>query len=214
MGVIQQENLPRALLGNSAQLFLYSTKPERYAEQISATQGAVTGIIQAIFDKGRQYEVIQSIGPLLFSSLRPSVPDKSELSHYLDTIAALEPGKESQTLTELIPAFDHIIILLGKKASGKGTVSEILNRDYGFPNMPTSDWLRAIAAARDYPEPFNPVMLRELGDVLRQEFGGEVLVWLTLQEYALKSQKNVVFDGLRSETEMNELTGRKNVSFI
>jgi dephospho-CoA kinase len=214
MGAIQQENLSRTLLGNSAQLFLYSSKPEKYPQQILNTQSAVTGIVQALFNTGRQNEVIQSIGPLLFSSLRPSIPHKSSLANYLDTIAVLEPEKENQTVTELISSFDNIIILLGKKASGKGTVSEMLNRNYGFPNMPTSDWLRAIAAARGNPEPFDPVMLRDLGDELRQEFGGEVLVWLTLQEYALKGDKSVVFDGLRSEVEMSKLMDKKNVSFI
>lgn len=211
---VLKEILPRQLLGTCAQLFLYLTDPQRYSEQIALSQQTLIGIVHSFFELGRQIEIMQSIGPLLFSSLRPSVPEETELANYLDIIASLEPEKENPSLTELISGFDHIIILLGRKASGKGTVSQILNEDYGFPNWPTSDWLRATAATRGYPEPFNPVMLRELGDELRQEFGGKVLVWLTLQEYALKDHKNIVLDGLRSETEMDELIKSSNVSFV
>ena len=214
MGAIQEQNLSRQLLGNAAQLFLFSTDPERFSEQIAATQTALSGIVHAFIKLGKEDQILKSVGPLLLSSLRPSLPPDSEIDKYLATILVCEPKKKPQTLTELITSFDNIIILLGKKASGKGTVSQILNEDYGFPNMPTSDWLRAIAAARGYPESFNPTMLRKLGDKLRQEFGGEVLVWLTLQEYALKDHKNVVFDGLRSETEMAQLISSPNVTFI
>ncbi len=214
MGTTVSENLPRQLLGTSAQLYLYSTDPRRYTEQIASSQQALAGIVHSFFETGRQYDILPTIGPLLFSSLRPAIPEKTELANYLDTIARLEPERENPSLTELISGFDHIVILLGRKASGKGTVSQILNEDYGIPNMPTSDWLRSIAAARGYPEPFNPVMLRELGDELRQEFGGEVLVWLTLQEYALKDEKSVAFDGLRAEVEMSKLMENSNVSFV
>lgn len=214
MGTTVSENLPRQLLGTSAQLYLYSTNPGRYAEQIASSQRALVGIVHSFFEMGKQYDILPSIGPLLFSSLRPAIPEQTEVANYLDIVARLEPERENPSLTELISSFDHIVILLGRKASGKGTVSQILNEDYGIPNMPTSDWLRAIASARGFPEPFNPVMLRELGDELREEFGGEVLVWLTLQEYALKDEKSVAFDGLRAKVEMDKLRESPNVSFI
>lgn len=210
----QNENLPRQLLGLSAQLFLYNTDPERYKIQIADLQRPLGNVVFGLTTLGLEDRILQFMGPMSFALLKPFITTKTELADYLNMMAILEPEKETPTLSELISDFDNIIILLGKKASGKGTVSQILNEEYGFPNMPTSDWLRAIAAARGYPEPFNPIILRELGDALRQEFGGEVLVWLTLQEYVLKDQRNVVFDGLRSEVEMEKLKGQPNVHFI
>jgi dephospho-CoA kinase len=214
MVTAQSENLPRMLLGISAQLFLYQTRPESYAQQIKKSQQALQGIVHSFFQLGRQVEILQSIGPLLLTSLSPYVPEETELGSYLKVLSQLESESEIPSIHELVSGFDNVIVLLGKKASGKGTINQILAEEYGISGMPTSDWLRAIAASRNYTEPFNPIMLRELGDELRKEFGGEVLVWLTLQEYALKGRKNVVFDGLRSEVEMKELVGKLNVSLI
>lgn len=208
------ENLIQKLHGLSALLFLYQTKPVKYSKQIQEIQETITKTISKLYSQNREKEILPAIDPLLLSSILTTLPEESELTNYIKTILELEPESGILTTEELISDFKNIFIILGKKASGKGTVSNIMNKDYGIKGMPTSDWLRGIARARDFSEPFNPIMGRELGDELRKEFGSDVLVWLTLQEFKLKGYRNIAFDGLRSEHELKNLMGKPNVSLI
>ncbi|MCL5091494.1 MAG: hypothetical protein M1342_01570 [Patescibacteria group bacterium] len=212
--VVNFNDLPRRFLGTSAELSLNLAGPEGPSTQIHSGQRALRELAFLLIASGQQAAIARSVGPLSFLSLRSLVPPESEIGWYLEQLSRLEPQKETPTLAELIKDYDHMMVLLGMKASGKGTVSQIMRDDYGFPGMPTSDWLRAVAAARGCPEPFNPVMLRELGDELRGKFGGEALVWLTLREYALKGMRNIVFDGLRTEAEMTQLIKQPNTAFV
>lgn len=211
---MEKDHLPRQLLGISTLLYLYQTRPETYGDQIITTQRALTGVVHSFIQMGRQNEILPAIGPLPHTLLTTSMPSETELGSYLQTISKLEPETQTPPLNELIAQFDNVIILLGKRASGKGTITELLAKHYGITGMPTSDWLRAIASARNYPEPFDPVMLRELGDDLRDKFGGEVLVRLTLQQHLLQGKRHTVFDGLRSKSEMLPLVDRNNVASV
>lgn len=208
------ENLPQILHDQSALLFLLQAKPDTHHNQLEEVRAGITRTVADLFEQKREAEILPALGPLLLSSILPALPEGSLLSDYVNTILHLEPEGKVPTMEELVLGFDHIVVLLGKKASGKGTVSEILNKDYAVSGMATSDWLRGIARARGLPQPFNPIMLRELADELREEFGGDVLVWLTIQEYNLKGCRNIVFDGLRSGVELQHLTGQPNVSLI
>lgn len=214
MAATESVNILRQLHGHSALLALLHTKPDSFADQIVQTQQALSAMAHALISRGEEEKILPAIGPMLLSSLLPLLPQESELALYLKTLSRLEPEQKTPSIEELVPHFDRIVILLGRKASGKGTISQILAEDYGMTGVATSDWLRAIAYVRGYPEPFNPVMLRGLGDELRQEFGGDVLVWLTLQEFNLKGQNIAAFDGLRSTVEMEHLVGKPNVSCI
>jgi dephospho-CoA kinase len=206
IGPPEGEELLQRLHGLSAHMYLYQTNPNHYQDQLQQTQTDLIITVHDLFERKMENEIIQNIGPMLLSSLLPSIPQDSDLAGYIRTINELEPDTKALNIKELIPAFDQIFVLLGKKASGKGTVSKIMTEQYGIQGLATSDWLRGIARARNLPTPFNPVMLREIGDELRQEFGGDVLVWLTLQEFNFKGIPNVVFDGLRAKTELNHLS--------
>lgn len=208
------DNLTQTLHDSSALLFLYQTRPDKYGPQIQRVQEDIEKTVSTLISQEREEEILSSIGPLLLTSILPALPQGSTSYDYVRTILLLEPEGKIPTMEELVLGFDHIVVLLGKKASGKGTVSEILNKDYAVSGMATSDWLRGIARARGLSQPFNPVMLRELADELREEFGGDVLVWLTLQEYNLKGCRNIVFDGLRSGVELQHLTNKPNVTLI
>lgn len=201
------------LRGLSALLCLYQTKPDVYQEEIRNTQQSLTATISELYSEKRELEILPAIGPALLSSILPSLTQDAQLTKYIEVLLQLEPEEKTKTTKELVSSFDNILILLGKKASGKGTVGEIFAEQYGVSGMPTSDWLRAVARARSIDEPFNPVMLRTFGDELREEFGGDVLVWLTLQEYNYKGVRTIAFDGLRAEAEMQNLQG-DNVHFI
>ena len=208
------ENLPQILHDQSALLFLYQAEPNTHHDELAAVRVGITKTVADLFKQKREGEILPALGPLLLSSILPFLPKESSLHSYVRTILTLEPEGRIATMEELVSGFDHVFVLLGKKASGKGTVSEILNKDFAVSGMATSDWLRGVARARGLSQPFNPIMLRELADELREEFGGDVLVWLTLQEYSHKGCKNVVFDGFRSSVELQHLTGQLNVSLI
>jgi len=210
----EDENLTQKLHGLSALLFLYQTKPDKYSKQIQQIQEAMTKTVSDLYSQKKEKEMLSAIGPLLLSSIIPALPEESELANYIKIILELEPESGIFTTKELISEFENVFVILGKKASGKGTVSNIMNEDHGIKGMPTSNWLRGIARAHDSSEPFNSIMLRELADKLREKFGSDVLVWLTLQEFYLKGYPNIAFDGLRSEGELKNLMGKRNVSLI
>jgi len=208
------EKEQQKLYGAAAQLYLSTKGRPTDVKLITEQQIRLRQLLEGFIASGEEEQTLGYAGPLLFSQLLEVAPENSELERYLQIIHELEPDKETPLLHEVVSSFDDIIVLLGKKASGKGTISGILEKDYGIQNMPTSDWLRAIANVRGYDRPFDSVMLRELGDDLRDSFGSSVLVELTLREYQLKEHKRIVFDGLRSEKEMIDLVDKPNVFLI
>ncbi len=199
--------LLQKLHGLSALLYLYQTKPDKYQQKIEQTQQALVSIVDALFGMKMENEIPHHIGPMLLSSLLVALPKDSALADYVRKIIELEGETKILGVEELVKTFDNVFVLLGKTASGKGTVSQIMHEEYGIQGMATSDWLRGVVQTRDLEEPFNPVMLRDIGDELREEFGGDVLVGLTLQELNKKGSRDVVLDGLRTEKELLNLLG-------
>lgn len=152
-------------------------------------------------------------GPTSLAPLAPFVP-QSKLREYFDVLSEVEPDNGAQPIEKLLDSFEIVTVLLGKKATGKGTIGNILAQNYNFSGMATSDWLRDIAESRGASKPFKPGKLRELADELRTDFGGSVLVRLTLQEYFLKESERITFDGLKSLSEFDQLVGRSNVQLV
>jgi len=211
---VGNSNPIRHLYDSSTLLFLYQLKTDVYGTQIQALHADITNTVTTIFSTQRELEILPAIGPLFLSSILHFIPKQSQIYHYLKTIIQFEPEETLLTTKELISKFDHIIVLIGKKASGKGTVTNLLNDKYGVKGTATSEWLRSIARGRGLQEPYDSVMLRNLGDELREEFGIDVLVWLTLQENYLKGIPNIAFDGLRSVEELYDLIDKPNVSLL
>lgn len=209
----QALELSRSLHGLCAQKLLLSTDQGKYRQQIVDTEVKMRETIAELFEHGWQYLIPPAVGPLSLSAIA-TFTQQSDLRAYLDVLSVVEPDVRPQPIEMLLDSFETVIVVLGKKATGKGTIGSILTEDYGFSGMPTSDWLRDIAESRGVPKPFQPGMLRELADELRNDFGGSVLVWLTLQEYFLKESKNITFDGLKSLLEFNKLVGRPNIHLV
>ncbi len=76
-------------------------------------------------------------------------------------------------------AFERTIVLLtGSKAAGKGAVSEVFQNESGFAYESLSTRVREIAARSNMPDA--PIrVLQDIGNELREKFGGDILAQLT-----------------------------------
>lgn len=96
-----------------------------------------------------------------------------------------------------------MIGVVGKIASGKGTVAELLAEQYDVLSFPFSDRLRSIALSLGYRPPFTRTQLRTVNDVFKPMFGNQVFVEWTLtqalrQAETLHRPELIVVDGFRS----------------
>jgi hypothetical protein len=98
---------------------------------------------------------------------------------------------------------------VGRMSSGKGLIGERLE-SYHFSTRPLSDVVRRIAAANEPYKPNNPIERGTLSRVsreIRQLFGQGVLISMTVKLSVEPKQDQVLlFDGLRNEHEVTELT--------
>jgi len=103
---------------------------------------------------------------------------------------------------------DMIIGLTGTKASGKGVVAEILKKkDFAYFSL--SDRVREEAVSRGLTD-YKVKDLQDIGNELREKYGGGVLVRKTLelvkkQGNERKEGKDMIIDGIRNIYEVEEL---------
>lgn len=128
----------RPLRGLCAQRFLFSANPEKYHQQIADLDARMVATIGGLFKDGCQDLIPTAAGPVALSSLAPFVP-QSDLREYLEVLSAVEPDPGLQPNEKLLENFEAVTVLLGKKATGKGTIGEILAQNYDFSSMATSD---------------------------------------------------------------------------
>jgi len=94
-----------------------------------------------------------------------------------------------------------LIGVAGTAGSGKDTVTSILTRLFGLPNLSTSDMVRAITRqVYHLPPEFNPVrdQLYVVGNYLRAEVNPATLVKLCILEATAQGLHGGVLSGLRS----------------
>jgi len=97
---------------------------------------------------------------------------------------------------------DRIVIgLVGSLCSGKGTLADHL-KDLGFSYEILSDRVREEARARGLE--ITRTTLQDIGNELRETFGGQVLVERTLP-LIIDKRGNLVIDSIRNPEELNFL---------
>jgi dephospho-CoA kinase len=109
--------------------------------------------------------------------------------------------------------------VVGKIASGKGTVAETLSRDYDVISFPFSDRLRSLALAMGYRAPFTREQLRTINDIYKPAFGNQVFVEWTLIQAARMTQslhvpQIIVPDGFRSVEETEYFLNQPNTHLV
>jgi dephospho-CoA kinase len=122
---------------------------------------------------------------------------------------------ENKEMLSSIP----IIGVVGKIASGKGAVAEILSHKYDVMSFPFSDRLRAIALTMGYRPPYTRKQLRKINDVFKPAFGDQIFVEWTLTKAArmaasLHTPQMIVTDGFRSVTETEFFLKQPNTYLI
>ena len=103
-----------------------------------------------------------------------------------------------------------IIGLTGTKASGKGSVANLL-QEKGFAYSSTSDRVREEAVSRGL-EDYTIEQLQDIGNELRETHGTGVLAKMTLEK--LKGEENSVIDGIRNLGEIEVLRQQPNFYLI
>jgi len=92
--------------------------------------------------------------------------------------------------------------IVGGSSTGKGTIGEKLQNDYGFLHFPLSNRLREFCVAKGGFYPQTREQLREIDGQLKPRFGKQVFVeWTWAKAQRLMVQHNsfcVSFDGFRS----------------
>jgi dephospho-CoA kinase len=91
-----------------------------------------------------------------------------------------------------------VIGLVGELASGKNEVAKKLLKNLNSQSITLSDILRQVALEEGEPHP-DRQYLQDLGDRLRQEFGGQILVELAM-ERAIESDLLIII-GIRNPVE-------------
>ena len=112
-----------------------------------------------------------------------------------------------------------IIGVVGKIASGKGTVAEILSQEYDVLSFPFSDRLRAVALAFGFTPTYTRSQLREINDLLKPMFGKHIFVQWTLMtanrmSQALHKPSLIVVDGFRSVEETDWFLAQPNTHLV
>lgn len=126
---------------------------------------------------------------------------------------SLKPGNKEKLSN--VP----IIGVVGKIASGKGTVANILNKTYDVSPFPFSDRLRAVALTMGYSPPYTRKQLRTINDIYKPSFGNQVFVEWTLIRAArmaksLHIPQLIVPDGFRSVEEAEFFLSQPNTHLV
>lgn len=95
-----------------------------------------------------------------------------------------------------------IIGLVGQKSSGKDTVAAYLEEKYGFKHVSSGDIIREYVTKNQLGDPKVRDVLIKVGNQLRKERGGDVLVKVALEDDIEK----LVISGLRAVTEIEAIT--------
>lgn len=96
-----------------------------------------------------------------------------------------------------------IVGLVGKLCAGKGLTGDYLRTKYGFYVSSCSDRIREEIAKRG--EEITREKLQEIGGLLRQEFGPQVLAERTWQDICQKGAQKAVVDSIRAIEEVEFL---------
>lgn len=112
-----------------------------------------------------------------------------------------------------------IIGVVGKIASGKGTVASLLSENYDVLSFPFSDRLRALALTMGFRPPYTREQLRKINDIYKPAFGKQIFVEWTLamalsQATNLHLPELIVVDGFRSKQEAEYFLQMPNTHFI
>ncbi|HEX5797451.1 MAG TPA: AAA family ATPase [Candidatus Saccharimonadales bacterium] len=100
-----------------------------------------------------------------------------------------------------------IIGIAGTNGSGKDTVGQILETDYGYLFVSVTDILRNELKKQD--KPIVRENMRELGDRWRREYGLSVLIDKAVEIYSSKQQeyKGLVIASIRNVGEVEHIHG-------
>lgn len=101
--------------------------------------------------------------------------------------------------------------LTGQLASGKGVVAEILEKEWGFSYYSLSHRVREVAEARKIINIWREI-LQDIGDEMRQKFGGDILAKLTAGLAFVHGNDWVVIDSIRNPAEVEFL--KKHPHFV
>ncbi len=112
-----------------------------------------------------------------------------------------------------------VIGVVGKIASGKGTVAEILDENFDVMSFPFSDRLRAIALAMGFRPPYTRKQLRSINDIYKPAFGNQIFVEWTLIRAARMTEslhvpEIIVTDGFRSVEETEYFLKKPNTHLV
>lgn len=112
-----------------------------------------------------------------------------------------------------------IVGVVGKIASGKGTVASLLSENYDVLSFPFSDRLRALALTMGLRPPYTREQLRKINDIYKPAFGKQIFVEWTLamalsQATNLHLPELIVVDGFRSKQEAEYFLQMPNTHFI
>ena len=126
---------------------------------------------------------------------------------------SLKPGNEEKLAN--IP----VIGVVGKIASGKGTVAETLDQNFDVMSFPFSDRLRAIALMMGFRPPYTRKQLRTINDIYKPAFGNQIFVEWTLIQAARMAEslhvpQIIVTDGFRSVEETEYFLNEPNTHLV
>lgn len=94
--------------------------------------------------------------------------------------------------------------LTGQLASGKGVVAEILEKEFGFSYYSLSQRVREVAKTRKIINVWREI-LQDIGDEMRQKFGGDILAKLTAGFAFVGGSNRIVIDSIRNPAEVEFL---------
>jgi dephospho-CoA kinase len=97
----------------------------------------------------------------------------------------------------------QIIGLVGLSVSGKGTVSKLLEKEFGFFATSLSDRIREELDRREIVETRD--WMRKVGNELREKYGADILVKRTEEMISDRHLQKVVIDSVRNPTEVEEI---------
>lgn len=103
-----------------------------------------------------------------------------------------------------------IIGITGFIAAGKGELTDILVKKYGFIPLSTGDAVRAEAATQGVEN--TRTNLQAIGDSMRHKFGGDY--WIKRLLTKVEPGKNYVFEGIRNPEEIAILRTQKDFKLI
>lgn len=104
-----------------------------------------------------------------------------------------------------------IIAMTGTSGSGKGTIVELLTEKHQFQHFSFREFLVKEIVARKLP--VNRDTMREVGNELRTQHGGEYIAYMLLKE-ARESGKNAVLESVRAPFEINFFGLESDVSLL